>query len=344
MIKWWKRFLRDFQIPLLHILFWIMYLLLLTNIIQRDGDFFQAAKQTLLFTTLHAATAYLHYYLLIPRLLLQQRYGYYFLVTLLFWFLGTIILNLSFQLLYYQDSKILLYLQTAHSLLYDALSFVDILMIAIVLRIINYRQEQQRIQHQLNQERLTSELKFLKSQINPHFLFNTLNSLYALTLQKSDNAPDMVLKLSTMLRYILYDCQTDSVTLSAEVTYLQDYIELEKMRFGDRLQIMFEQSGDLSPKIVPMLLQPFVENAIKHGVARNIRGGWVHILLSTKNEVITFEVRNNLTETAPSLVSKQPGGIGIQNVIRRLELLYPHQHELTIQDTPEEFQVKLTLF
>ncbi len=195
-------------------------------------------------------------------------------------------------------------------------------------------------------ETMQSELRFLKSQINPHFLFNTLNSLYALTLKKSDKAPDIVIKLSEMMRYMLYECNEPEVPLRKEINYLQNYLDLERLRQREGIDITLIVEGSVvDQQIAPLLLIPFLENSFKHGINAAIRGGFVHAHLQVETRAVRFTLENTKGNVLPrSPDSARPsGGIGLVNVRRRLELLYPDRHSLDITETPSTYSVHLDL-
>lgn len=196
----------------------------------------------------------------------------------------------------------------------------------------------------LQQQTLRSELNFLKTQINPHFLFNTLNSLYALTLKKSDDAPNIVLRLSEMMRYMLYECNEKLVDLHKEINYLNNYLELEKIRHSGKFDINFEVTGDVNQqKIAPLLFIPFIENSFKHGMNNQLKDGYVNINLDVQDDSISLQVSNNKSPQIPSANKKKSGGIGLANVKKRLNLLYPDDHELKIEDAPNEYKIELAL-
>lgn len=197
---------------------------------------------------------------------------------------------------------------------------------------------------ELRNETLQSELKFLKSQINPHFLFNTLNSLYALTLKKSDLAPEIVLRLSEMMRYMLYECNEKQVPLEKEVNYLMNYLELEKLRHGAKLDVNLKVAGSMNyQKIAPLMFIPFVENSFKHGVSHHIAKGFVNINISADDQLLDMTIENSKTPTMPSTSLKKSGGIGLANIKRRLELLYPDQYQLNISEQPNTYSVNLKI-
>ncbi|RFS22829.1 histidine kinase [Chitinophaga silvatica] len=185
-----------------------------------------------------------------------------------------------------------------------------------------------------------SELSALKSQIHPHFLFNTLNNLYALTLKQSEQSPAIVLGLSDILRYMLYECSTDNVELRRDVEIMKHYIELEKLRYEERLDLSFSITGNLeNQRIPPLLMLPLIENAFKHGTSATVDDAWVNINLSLKGSRLKFKVSNS-KPLATENNSKNPSEqIGLTNVRKRLELLFPFAHQLQVFDEDEVFVV-----
>ncbi len=202
----------------------------------------------------------------------------------------------------------------------------------------------QRDSKDLQTQTMQSELRFLKSQINPHFLFNTLNNLYALTLKKSDKAPEIVIKLSEMMRYMLYECNEKRVELRKEVHYLKNYLDLEELRKGKTVDISLKVTGEIeNQQIAPLLFIPFLENSFKHGANNHISKGFVNIVLEVDASHVRFFIENSKAEALPAQNHKRSGGIGLVNVRRRLDLLYPHKHELTITDNPNTYAITLEL-
>lgn len=188
-----------------------------------------------------------------------------------------------------------------------------------------------------------ANIDLLRSQINPHFLFNALNNIYTLTVIKSDQAPDNLLKLSGMLRYMLYDCKADRVPLQKEIEYLRHYIDLNLLKDsrGLNVEVDLDESRPQLP-IAPMLLIPFVENAFKHSKVEDLNKGWIKIKLRTGDDNILFQVQNSVPDS--HFTKDQAGGIGLQNVRRQLELVYPGRHELKIEAGLEVFSVELRVF
>ncbi len=211
-----------------------------------------------------------------------------------------------------------------------------------VFEIAAYARRKEQEMSILRSEKLESELKFLKSQVNPHFLFNALNNIYTLTVLKSDAASENLLKLSGMLRYVLYDCKEATVPLGKEIEYLRHFIALHLLKDSRGLNVKAELD-DSRPelRIAPMLFIPFVENAFKHSKVEDLANGWIDIRLKTEEAAVTLEVRNSLPQTG--FTKNETGGIGLENVRRQLELLYPNRHELRIKKGEREFGVYLKL-
>jgi LytS/YehU family sensor histidine kinase len=192
---------------------------------------------------------------------------------------------------------------------------------------------------EIENAQLRTELSFLHAQINPHFLFNSLNTIYSLALKKSDTAPAAVLKLSHLLRYVIDDANRESVPLEQEVNYLNNYIELQKLRSTSSLTVNFNVVGNVSStQIAPLLLLPFVENAFKYGIS-NHDASPIDILLERTQSALLFTVSNLKFEQG----EKDSTGIGINNVKRRLELLYHGRYDLQIQDKDDSYFIKLTI-
>jgi two-component system, LytTR family, sensor kinase len=200
----------------------------------------------------------------------------------------------------------------------------------------------QKLRTELMLEKQSGELALLRSQVNPHFLFNTLNNIYSLVYKKSEDAPEAVMKMSSIMRYMLYDATTDSVLLEKEIEYLKSFIELEKLRIRHKDFVELNISGNVEGRtIAPMLLIPFVENAFKHG-SRNVTNPGIRINLTVGSGQILFDVTNYLRKNAAA-AKDQVGGIGLTNIRRRLNLLYPGKHQLEIGSDEEMFTVQLIL-
>lgn len=224
-----------------------------------------------------------------------------------------------------------------------ASTFLDtifILGIAVAIKLYNMQLEGKAREQQLVQEKLESELQFLRAQTNPHFLFNTLNNIYALARRESPQAAAVLLRLSKLLRFMLYECSNPTISLADEVKVIHDYLELEKLRYNDRLQINFtEQIDHPNQPIAPLLLLPFIENAFKHGASENRFLTHIDIQLAVRNGQLTFYIKNDKEpENSPS-----KDGLGLANVQRQLELLYPNAYQLNIENQSNTFKVHLQI-
>ncbi len=219
---------------------------------------------------------------------------------------------------------------------------------AIMIKLVKRWWLKQKETEQLFQEKAKAELQLLKAQVHPHFLFNTLNNIYYFTLTGSRKAPEMINKLSGLLHYILNECNQPLVPLQKEINMLQDYMALEKIRYGEQMNMTIEiREEGSSPLqwetgrrlIAPLLLIPFVENSFKHGTSKMLAHPWVKLLIKIENNTLHFSITNSRPqETEPHL---KKGNIGLKNVKKRLQLLYPGTHELNIVSEPAIFFVSL---
>lgn len=213
-----------------------------------------------------------------------------------------------------------------------------------VIKIFTDWMRQEREKKIMEKEHIQTELKFLKSQINPHFLFNTLNSLYALTLKNDPIAPDIVLKLSDIMRYILYECNEKYVRLERELSYIRNYLDLEQLRHGPQALITLEVKGQANDlMIAPMIFIPFLENSFKHGLLHNLSEGFVHVQFQIEEGKLWFKISNSKPTHYHKPTGKQVGGIGLNNIRRRLDLLYPDLYKIDIENAPSEFHVEVQL-
>lgn len=295
--------------------------------------------------------SYLFNYLLVPKYLWAKRYGRFFFISFMIlliasWFSFLIVF---FALIYILETEASIEPAALHpELQVISLNFIVFLAISIkqVKRAFYIQQEK----NELKKTKLSTELKLkeaelkiLKAQVHPHFLFNTLNNLYGLTLEKSDEAPKLVLRLSEILDYILYRCEEKQVLLSEEITNLKNYLEIEKIRYSEKLDLTLSfPENTREYKIAPLILLPFVENAFKHGVSNYPGVAFVKIDSGLTNKNLVFSIEN--TKNPSVQVSKNYSkGIGLKNVKKRLEFLYPEKHLLNIDDKGETFSVNLTL-
>jgi LytS/YehU family sensor histidine kinase len=327
------------------VLFWVAHVVFYGTLY---GSFADNYEQTFLEETIYLpgrmAFTYFTLYFLLPRYLLPGKYWSFF-----GWFLvASFVVGLAQR---YMAYNILYPLYHPQALNDPFLYFPKIIkmfvvtypvaFVAVAIKLLKYWYANQQAQQILTKEKLQAELKFLKTQIHPHFLFNTLNNLYALTLKKSDRAPETVLKLSELINYMLYECTSDEVPLSKEIKFIRNYIDIEKMRYGDKLDVEIRVTGDVQDrKIAPLILLPFVENCFKHGASEELQQSWVKLTIDAQPHVLIIKVENN---KASDNGHTRKEGIGIQNVKRRLDLLYPGRHELKIMSGEETFLIILTI-
>lgn len=219
-----------------------------------------------------------------------------------------------------------------------------IVILASVIKLVRIRAEDQRKNQLLLQEKIETELKLLKSQIHPHFLFNTLNNLYALALKKSEHMPEMILKLSEMLDYLLYQSNDPSIPVRKELELIENYISLEKMRYGDRLEINLLSTGNLDKiEIPPLMIIPLIENAFKHGISKMRDKVWINILIKREKNLLNIQIENSKFNNGQISANQNFKGIGLKNLQRRLDLLFEDKYELDIIDQKDRFIVNLQL-
>lgn len=219
---------------------------------------------------------------------------------------------------------------------------IVILIYSLLIRIIANFLNQQQKEAELVQQNQASEIALLRSQINPHFLFNTLNNIYSLIRNHSKDADTAVMKLSEIMRYMLYESNAEKVPLTKEIEYLHGFIELQKLRLEDPDYVVFDIQGNLASRnIAPMILIPFVENAFKHGGRKGVSPG-ISIQLVVTDSQIVFQV-DNTKPRHPRVTNDSYSGIGLNNIRRRLLLIYPKTHHLEIKDEPEMFRVTLVI-
>lgn len=344
-----KNFILKYLItPLGHIGFWVMvyffYAYFLgygstnTNYVNKFSAFLMPVTVSI---------SYFLIYYLIPRYLLIKEYKSFLLYGVYTFILSmsAIILSILYGLTYTENLKSPETSPLTKTLPFIVLGvfFVVLLVVMLSLLMYNYRSvvTNENLKNKILQTQLKlkeQELKFLKMQIHPHFLFNSLNTIYGYALKKEDDAPEMILKLSNLLDYILYQVEKPTVLLKDEINHLEDYVSLEKMRFHDTLNVIIDKSiTDTSVQIAPMLLIPFVENSFKHG---SIIDGFltVQITIKSTKDMLDFEIVNS------SMTGKQPVmGIGLENIKKRLEMLYSDIHSLKIEQQKNKFKVSLRI-
>ncbi len=311
----------------------------------RAGDFpdhIVAIKVTTVKIVALALLVYITNYLLIPKLLYKKKYVLFACVYLSFIFLvGLLKIYVNEKLLshFFQGVNIF---SDFRERVYDNIIPLFLLTStgAATKLVFDYVQSQRRLAA-ISQEKSETELKFLKSQINPHFLFNSLNSIYFLIDKQNTAARKTLLQFSDLLRYQLYECNADSIPIEKEIAYLEDYIRLQQLRKDNHYEVSFQSNHIGGFNIAPLLLIPFVENAFKHISHYGDKKNFVCVKMEKTNGAFLFNVENSKNNAERSTEPK--GGIGLANVTRRLELLYPGKHQLKIEDNNGSFKVGLQI-
>jgi two-component system, LytTR family, sensor histidine kinase AlgZ len=281
-------------------------------------------------------------YIAVPKLLLKGRVWQFFLVILA-WGAYGLYHNFAYRNYIYiplQEALGFGFIPRgglqAHSYLCMTTSAAS----PMIIRFFKLWTFKQRDWLQVQQEKVTAELQLLKAQVHPHFLFNTLNNIYSFSLENSPKTPELILKLSSLLNYMIYNCKTEKVLLEKEVEVMKNYIDLEKERYGNKIKISWNVEGDVKDKfIVPLLLLPFLENAFKHGASEQIENPWIGVDISVNNDTLLCKISNSKNE----FVKQSNNCIGINNVKKRLSILYKDKHDLEIIDNQNLFVVSMTL-
>lgn len=333
---------------LYHILFWVVIMLAFAV---SEWGYRQSLKEAIIFELLflpsRLVAVYVNWFILIPKILYRNKILNYFAVLVLVIALASIA-HRYFVLYWGYPNYFPQWVDVTQDKVYDlprlvqnALIIVSPVAFTTGFKLFFNWFRQRKETEMLKEEKRQAELKFLKSQINPHFLFNTLNSVYGLALERSKKTPGLILKLSDILSYTLYESGMGEVALVKEIQLIKDIISLEKERFGKRLDISFIVEGD--PKkmqIPPLLLIPLVENAFKHGIHNEVKKGWINISLSAQENVLRFHISNSVPSDSEN---KDKDGLGLMNIKRRLELLYEKRHHLEIEKKEDTFTVRMEI-
>ena len=335
---------------LIHALVWLAFLAIITfwqwDIFSLQDSLIHASRMAVI----SIVVFYSNYYLLLPRLFAKGNTFYYVLsigailvgVYIIFeltreWMPRPEFMNFPRRAEFKEIFKDMPRMEPpknmwARMLPQTAAQTIPMLFFSSLLWFANENRQRKEKEVSLMNENLISEMRFLKSQINPHFLFNALNNIYSLAFRKSDHTPEMIMKLSEMLRHVVYD-SSNSVSLNKEVAYIKNYIDFQTLKLGNEKGVTFVHDG-INDRLVlePMLLIPFIENAFKHSNIEDSDDGSIDIKLSTEGTIIRLEVKNTFSESTQT--KDHTPGIGMQNVQQRLNLVYPDKSKLTktIQD------------
>ncbi len=325
---------------ILHVLFWLGYIGLAIYFFYGILEIEEVFLRILIHVGFLIILVYFNFLYLLPYQFDKRRYRTYF-----FWLVVAIVLITFLRVL--ADAQMAfsgkLIKLPAFSFTYiGGIMLSNLIMLSITssFKFIEDWFENQRIQQELRNYKLEAELKFLKTQVNPHFLFNALNNIYSLSYTGSKEAPPMILKLSEMMRYMIYDAREKQTPLDKEIQYLENYIELYRLKSENPMDIDFTVKGrPEGVKIEPLIFIPLLENSFKHGDMDD--GGWVKAVMSIEDDSVRFEISNSLKEGATAKDTQ--GGIGLENIQKRLKLVYPKKHEFKILEEGKVFKVELKI-
>jgi hypothetical protein len=321
-------------------MFWIGYIIIATLLFALFAPPKWALLRTLSIASIHILLVYFHLKVLLPRYFDTRKFGWYAFLLIVALAIATwlkieadqLLLNFSElegPLAQYREGKV--------PVLSGLVANLVFLFITTPVRWMDELYKRKELQQQFQTHRLEAELRFLKTQVNPHFLFNTLNNLYSLAYIGSEQTAPTILKLSEMMRYMLYESDAEYVPLEKEIQYLNNFIQLQELKTEESQQIVFEVIGEVAGiQIPPLLFVPLFENAFKHG---NLdEGGWLKSKLIIQDTVLDFNITNSFLLNQKK---DQIGGIGLENVKKRLELLFPENHEFLIEQKDQVFSVKM---
>lgn len=334
-----------YQRLLTHLLFWVSYVVLFAFLISVNTDlnFVVVLLRTFYYLPLDILATYLTIYVLIPRFLIKRKYPYFVLFFILIAFFNVlayqVITYFIYIPLYFPQIPLEKFSFFDFDIWTSLVSNISIVIFATAIKLTKFWIAEQQAKAQLETEKAKSELMLLKSQINPHFIFNTLNNIDSLIITNPQKASESIIKLSEIMRYVTYEINADFVSIEQEINYLIGYIELNRLRFGNDF-IQFTTNVEHSSKLIaPMLFIPLVENAIKHGY-KNCKNPGVIIDLKVDNKIY-FSVKNYLSPDYNE-ITKKPG-IGISNLIKRLKYLYPKSYDLIFEHSNNQYVATLCL-
>ncbi|MEM1319626.1 MAG: histidine kinase [Bacteroidota bacterium] len=326
---------------LFHILFWLfVYSDKILALLGFTGYSGLTPMYTFLTLCIDAALVYLNLYILIPRFLLQGKIWYYLFFTVISIFINLeLAFTLTFPVVYDINGMDGQQTSALAMLVDDFVETASVLGMAMGIHIVRRFLRNQKKLRELQTASLKTELAFLKHQINPHFLFNSLNNIYVQNRKKPADASESILLLSDLLRYQLYDCAKEKVYLKGEIEYLKNYLKLDKLR-KNISEVDFDVEGSPEGKLVaPFIFIPFVENAVKHGLSIDSES-FIKIQFILREQELKFSIKNSKPQNG---YQKLKGGIGLTNVKRRLNLLYPNKYQLDVRDGESSYIVKLNL-
>lgn len=327
-----------------HLVFWTVHIVIFSFLFKIKGE---SVASLLLVSTVWVPAIILYSYpiayWLVPQFLLKEKYAQ-FTGLLIAWAIGGYFLNYLFRIAIIYPISDFLHFKIGNKNPWAAGSYLTMNVMAGITGMIVLFKHWINKQMELliaEKEKTKAELQLLKAQVHPHFLFNTLNNIYSFSLENSPKTPALILKLSSLLSYVLYDCSADEVLLSKEIDIMLNYIDLEKERYGNRLELSVNIEGDIEGKLIaPLLLLPFLENAFKHGTSEQLEKPWLSFDLSVRQEILQCKIVNSKIDHH----SAADGGIGISNARKRADFHYADHHEIKIFDEGDMFIVSLMLY
>ena len=330
-----------------HLLYWVFHTIVwfvFWHVMLPTISIGQLLFNLLLWLPVLILLSYVLAYGTIPRLLLKGKV-WQSVLLILAWGFAAIYINYGYRIYLFVPLQEAMGFQAVYYDAHQPYSYLCVYTSSaspMIIRFFKLWTWKQRDWIQEQQDKITAELQLLKAQVHPHFLFNTLNNIYSFSLDRSVKTPGLILKLSSLLSYMIYDCKADQVPLEKELEIMKNYIDLEKERYGNRIDISWNVEGDSRDKFIsPLLMLPFLENAFKHGASEQLGKPRLEVDILVMSEVLKFKIINSKNEIALAGNDNNCRGIGIKNVKKRLEFLYPGKHELKINDEGDSFSVFL---
>lgn len=316
--------------------FWLVIGTNYMNYLLRDFALLDAFGIAIFAMLIYAVPFYLNYFFISDYLFIKKQYVRFAVLILLALSIPVLIINFT-------DYAWLLVDESSYDYNIDGISnFIFFLLISTAIKGMEIWMNNQQREAQREKEKLQAELNFLKLQINPHFLFNTLNNIYSLAYSGNPKSADMIAKLSQILRYMLYDCKEERVPLQKEIDLLENYINLQILKFAEERNIdLYTEGINLDHKVAPLLLINFLENSFKHSDISTNEKGWIKIAAIVENDMLEFTIANSLPRQQDA--ADENSGLGLANIQKQLALTYPESHQLEIEKNDHEFQVTLKI-
>lgn len=339
-------FFQRHQKTLLHLAFWAMYAAYFFYFIsfgrREEPDWVRILPDFSVHLLALILISYVNYFFFLPRLLKTQGLGRYLLTF------GPVFLLLCHIAVV--AKQYLLSLRLDGDFMYSPRFVLNVYVSAFfvvafigLIKFVEDYFELDRRSREIENRQLISELRFLKAQVNPHFLFNTLNNLYYLAVNKSEQTPEVIAKLSGMMRYMIHESNAEKVSLKREVEYMENYLNLERLRLNEEVPITFEVEGDVAnATITPLILIAFLENAFKHGTGNTAGDPWITVSLRVDGSMLDYKVANSMVKQTDKTV-REASGLGLANVRRRLDLSYPEAYDLSVTEDDERYTVHLKI-